>query len=64
MTHAYTPSGKRKAPIHVLAHVDDLGAVGTRAQVDRFYAEISDKEKGFSITKAGPLGRPGVRSAT
>ena len=50
---------EKEGPIHVLAHVDDLGAVGTRAQVDRFYAEISDKEKGFSITKAGPLGRPG-----
>ena len=50
---------EKEGHIHVLAHVDDLGAVGTRAQVDRFYAEISDKEKGFSITKAGPLGRPG-----
>ena len=50
---------EKEGPIHVLAHVDDLGAVGTRAQVDRFYDEISDKEKGFSITRAGPLGRPG-----
>ena len=46
----------KEGPLHIIAHVDDLGAVGTRAQVDRFYEAISNKKTGFSITRHGRLG--------
>ena len=48
-----------QGPLEVVAHVDDLGAVGTRPQVDRFYKQLTDPKEGFAITRHGALGADG-----
>ena len=52
----YTKWTDPLGPIHVVAHVDDIGCVGKREQVDKFYSELSNSDTGFSITRHGALG--------
>jgi hypothetical protein len=52
----YTKWTDPLGPIHVVAHVDDIGCVGKREQVDKFYSELSNSNTGFSITRHGALG--------